>query len=462
MYFIQTSCIKIPEHLQKEQWCQTIIQDLTRQSTDYNDPTIKRSVPYYDIRDGNILIPRNYNISMFGHYTIDYLSDGDSINIKFKSQPRNELQRLGLDFFKSKTKGVLKLPPGEGKTVIAIGGICSIGQKAIIYVHKDSLISQWKERFIQHSTATEDDIGILKTDQCNFILQKPIILSTVQTMSSMIDKYSDIEKILLNAKIGVAIWDECHTTTGAPEYSKSAMYTQAKRVYGLSATPARIDQNHDIIHKHIGEVYAPTGESKTLNPKIIILKFSHGTKYAKQFIYWGIEDDKGNYKLSYPRFDMTRYLKILGSSKNHSYIPIMRKILRKVYNADRIALLISDRINILDKLSSAIPKNDLGFFIPRSGKNRDSELLKKIVLSTPGSSRDGTDRQEFDCLIMANSLSNIEQAIGRICRFMPNKKEPVVFDIVDIDYQECIDRYEYRKKFYKQKNWTIEEKNIQQ
>ena len=136
----------------------------------------------------------------------------------------------------------------------------------------------------------------------------------------------------------------------------------------------------------------------------------------------------------------------------------MRQIAKKIYDSNRVTLLISDRIRILDKIAKAVPKHDVGFYIPRSKKEQDAALFKKFVFSTPGSSRDGTDRDEFDCLVMANWISNFEQAIGRACRYRPNKPQPVIFDCVDIDFDETKDRAEGRKEFYKKKGWEVEEK----
>lgn len=458
MNFIKTSCLRIPSHLESEEWCQDILRDLTRSSYSFEDPTIKITNQYYDIRDGFILIPRFYEIYKHSHSILDYTPEGDDIDFKFKREWRNDLQREGFKFLTENEYGILKLPPGEGKTVIAIGAICSIGKKAIIFVHKDKLVKQWKDRFIEHSNVTDNDIGIMTTANCRSVLEKPIVLSTVQTMNSMIDRLPDIENILRSANLGVAIWDECHTTAGAPLYSRTSMYMPCKKVFGLSATPGRADQNHDIIWKHLGMVHAPEGKTNTMKPKVIMLYFSHGAGYAKQYIYWGPRDAKGNTKLSYPRFDTARYLSILTSKKNNKYIPMMRKIASKIYKSDRTTLLISDRIKVLDAISKALPKHDTGFFIPRSKKDQDAALYKPFVLSTPGSSRDGTDRDELDCLVMANCISNIEQAIGRICRYRPNKHQPVVFDCVDTDFEEMEKRSVGRKEFYVQQGWELEEK----
>jgi len=462
MNLIRTSCIRIPLTCENEEWCKGIIKDLTRISSSYEDPSVKVTTVYYEKRDGHLWIPRFYPVESFGHKLVDYMFDGDNININFKTPWRSQLQQQSFEMMITENRGILKLKPGEGKTVITIGAICHLKKKAIIYVHKDSLINQWKERFLQHSTATENDIGHLTTADRFDVLQKPIVLTTVQTMNSMIDRVPNIEQLLVQANFGIAVWDEAHTTSGAEKFSRTALFTPCKRVFGLTATPARADQNHDIIMKHLGMIFEPSGKSETMDPKIVMLYFDHGVmSIAKKFVYWGYPDKNGNFKLTYPKFDTARYLMMLNSKKNEKYIPMMKKIIDKVYNSHRITLFISDRIKVLDACSSAIAnQNDIGFFIPRSAENRDSDLLKPFVFSTPGSSRDGTDRVDFDCLIMANRISNIEQAVGRICRPKANKPQPVVFDIVDEACEDLRDSAERRKQFYKSRGWTIEEKHL--
>jgi len=460
MNLIRTSCIRIPQHLESEEWCKNILRDLTRSGTSFEDPTVKVTSVFYEKRDGHICIPRFYPIETYGHKVIDYIPDGENINIEFTSEWRSDLQRQAFDMMTTETRGILKLKPGEGKTVITIGSICKLKKKAIIFMHKDSLATQWKERFLQHTNITEDQIGLLSTADRFDVLNKSIVISTVQTMNSMIERLPDFEKLFVDANFGIAVWDECHTTSGAEKYSRSALYTPCKRVFGLSATPARSDHNHDIIGHHLGQVFEPEGKSETMSPKIVILYFDHKViSNHKKYVYWGIPGKDGKSKLPYPQFDSSRYLAMLTSKKNDAYIPFLRKIVKQVYDAGRTTLLISDRIKVLDMVATVIPnKNDVGFFIPRSGDKRDSDLLKRFVFSTPGSSRDGTDRPEFDCLIMANRISNIEQAIGRVCRPKPNKKQPVVFDLVDQSCEELLKSVARRKEFYKLQGWSVEEK----
>ena len=460
MNLIKTSSIRIPLSCESEVWFQEIIKDLTRSCSSYEDPSVKVTSVFFEKRDGHLWIPRFYPVESYGHKVIDYTQEGENINIEFKSSWRNDLQLQSFQMMTTENRGVLKLKPGEGKTVITIGAICHLKKKAIIYVHKDSLVTQWKERFLEHTNLREDDIGHLTTADRVDILQKPIVLATVQTMNSMIDRVQNIEQLMVDAKFGISVWDEAHTTSGAEKFSRSVLYTPSKRVFGLSATPGRADQNHDIIWHNLGQVFSPEGKTDTMDPKVIMLYFDHkAIAFHKKYIYWGIPGKDGQYKLKFPKFDTPRYLAMLTSNKNDFYITMMKKIIKKVYDSGRITLFISDRIKVLDMCSKVISnQEDVGFFIPRSGDKRDSDLLKPFVFSTPGSSRDGTDRPDFDCLIMANRISNIEQAVGRICRFKPNKRQPVVFDVVDTGCEDLVKSAEWRKSFYRSKNWVIEEK----
>lgn len=456
--FNKTSCIKIPQSLAKESWCETIIQDLTREVQDRQFPDETKKVKYYDVRDGHILIPRYYPIEKYSHRSLDFNRDGEDIDITSNIKLRNELQRSGFEFLTTNNYGILKLPPGEGKTVISIAAICHIKKKAIIYVHKDSLADQWKERFLQHSNIKDEDVALLSTSSAEYDLQKPVVISTVQTMCSMIKRIPHIELLMNKSNFGICIFDECHTSAGAEKYSLSSLYTPAKRTFGLSATPSRADKNHDVIGYHLGSVYDPDGKTATMTPRIIMLYFDHKALHHHRRYIFRV-GDKVESKRN--KFDIDRYYSMLCSTKNEYFVNVIGQVCKQIYNADRECLLIANRIKILDKLAKFIPrKNDVGFFIPRSKDKRNEHLLRKFIFSTPGSSRDGTDKPSFDTLVMATPIGNLDQAIGRVTRFKENKKQPIVFDLVDLGCSDMVTWGKKRLAYYQEKEYEIEEKYI--
>lgn len=457
-----SSSIEIPESEKNTFWVSQILSQLTRTSKNYNNPDVLDTLIFYDIKNGVIKIPRLFNIKNNDVIFDFQKTEGETININAKWTPRNDLQEEGLKYFCTNDHGILKLNPGEGKTIISILAICKMKKKSIIFVHKDSLVSQWKERFLQASDIKEEDIGILETSNYLEILKKPVVIGTVQTMNSMIKKYPSLDKDFFKANFGIGIWDECHTTGGAPLFSKSIYYISARKCFGLSATPSRSDHNDDIIGMHLGKVIEPKGKSDTLKPRVVMTYFN--TMVMDKFSYfinYGFPDKNGK-RQEYPQFDKNRYLTMLTSKKQPRYVQTVHKIIDVLYKKGRNILVLCDRIKIIDCLAQGFPKEDVGFFLPRTGKDRDKHLHKKIVFSTPGSARDGTDNPDLDCLVLATPLGNLDQAIGRVTRLKEGKPQPIVIDIVDSGSAEMLKWSKYRMNQYKEKvlefGWQFEEK----
>ena len=459
--FVRDSSIRIPASLKKELWFKLLVKTLTRKSKAYEgapggDVDIKK---YYDVNkeDKELLVPRFIHLQGCDYELIDNIPDGEDIYIKSKVVPRNDRQKEAMDWFIENDNGVLCLSPGEGKTVISIASICSIGKKAIIFVHKDSLVDQWRERFLEHSEVREDQIARLRTSSVEKDLTKPIIVTTVQTFCSIVKNVPNSRQLITDANIGVGIWDECHTSVSAEQFSKTSLNLPCRRVYGLSATPKRSDGNSDIIGLHLGPVFIPQSSGiDTMDPKIIMLKFDHKVmcKHYNYIMHRTKYDSDNKIK---PFFDTSRYLSQLIKSK--VYIKNIQRIVRQISKSDRHLLFIADRIKILDAAAKGcVDQNEVGFFIPRSGKERDAHLARRLVFSTPGSSRDGTDKKELDCLILATAVGNIEQAAGRVVRTSKGKQQPVILDLVDTGDDRLISRSYSRLKFYNQKKWTVEER----
>jgi len=382
----------------------------------------------------SILIPRFYPIS---EEIEDKSIIGNDINIESNIIPRSERQKKSIEFLTNNNSGILQLEPGTGKTVITIASISKIKKKTIIFVHKDKLLEQWKTEFIKHTNISENEISRLSINSYEEDLSKPIILSTIQTILSAINSKTKgplfIEN-LQNCGIGQMILDECHTTVGPEKFSQVSLLIPCFRVHGLSATPSRADGNDDIIKWHLGEVkYFPPEENELLIPKIYQVHTSFDVyNKKKKYLTWG------------GKFNLSRYHKQLENSDK--YIETMSKMICRLYNDGRTILVLGNRINCLIKIAkeSKIPNHDIGIFIPGSSKKErlsvsNTDCLdeafknKKVVFSTYAAARDGNNRPELDCLIMTVPTTNVEQAVGRICRLKENKLRPIVIDFIDIE-----------------------------
>lgn len=453
---------------------ESIVTDLNRVVETFNGDL--ETICFYEEleNEDSILIPRYYPID---EPIEDCSDEGEDIQIEHNIKPRNNRQKISMDFFKNNDHGVLRLEPGSGKTVLAIWTIATHKKKTIIFAHKDKLLDQWAQEILEFTDLKEDDIIRLRGDNYKkAFTEAKIILSTPQIISyALKNGKTEFLEGLKNANIGVMFVDECHVGVGPEQFSKSSLFVKAKRTYGLSATPSRSDGTSDIIHYHLGEVtYFKPEDNELANPMIYMLKFPFKVwSRHRKYISWG------------GKFNLSRYYQQLY--KAEKYNRILGNWINKAYQEGRVVLVLGVNIKALLELAKAskIPKEHLGFFTP-SNKRKDikkkveeitdtydleeSFRKKQVVFSTYGACRDGNNRVEFDFLVMAAPTSNPEQAIGRVCRMKEGKKRPIIIDAVDTEGPEVpaksengklrkvpwfIRSAEKRERFYVSKEWTI-------
>ena len=456
MILNRDSCIRIPIKMKNDEWVQKVLNHLSRKQTSYANKDEEEVKVFYDSCNGNIMIPRFYPVGRHGHTTSCTMRGGEDVEIKSNVTPRNKKQEDAIRWMMGTNEGVLCMKPGEGKTVVAIDVICKLGKKAIIFVHKNDLGKQWMERFVEHTELREENIGWLRSSSFKKDLSKPVVVSTVQTFCSLLKNHLKDFQDELADKFGVAIWDECHTSVSAEMFSKSSLHIPSRRVYGLSATPERMDGNTDIIKLHLLETYLPKGFSETLEPRAIMLYFDFDV--AKKFHYVLHQMYLGTGNKNRGIFNKAAYLSKLVKSKK--LIDRLKQVLSQISNSSRQALILSERINILEEIRKNVPKSKQGIYIGETRKDRDTILQKEIIFSTYQMSRDGLDIPRLDCVVFCTPVSNLEQAVGRIQRTFNNKKAPVVIDLVDSGSKEMMDRAKYRRRFYDSKGWTLEERKL--
>ncbi len=454
--FKRKSCILIPKNLKGKPLYEDVKAFLTHYIKNFVNSTIIKCEFYYEDNKG-LRIPRFFPVNNFIKYEnekldfylnnnniyneyniIDESHIGENINIENKIELRNDLQKNTVEYMLNNDNGIIQLSPGSGKTVISIYVICKRKKKSLIIVHRNSLVEQWKERFLQFTNLNEDDICIFNSSKLDF--SHPITISTVQTLLSCL-KRQPVEFIneINKSNIGICISDESHTSVGAEAFSKVSLFIPSKVIFGLSATPFRNDGTEDIMKYHLGEIYHPIGDSQTMDAEVTFILFDYGLlKKSYKYIFWG-----GSFQLS-------RYLNLIKNSE--LFISICKSIISKTIKDDRNVIFISERIKLIDLLYKDLNYKDKSKFIKNE---KNDKLNSKIVFATPSKIRDGIDIPKKDCLIMTSPIGNIEQLSGRIVRTYPNKKTPIILDMVDIGVKQIYQRMNLRIKYYKDKNWKI-------
>ena len=113
-------------------------------SNDTNKP-----FPVYLESKKKIYIPKFYGINKFGKLDINKIESGKDIDVKFKfvlRENQKPVVKKYLEVAKDIGGGIISVPCGFGKTVIALYLLAALGKKTIVIVHKEFLMDQWKER----------------------------------------------------------------------------------------------------------------------------------------------------------------------------------------------------------------------------------------------------------------------------------------------------------------------------
>ena len=446
MYDIKyKSGIYISKAHKENQFYKDIINDLTRVIVGYNGDM--KVYKFFKETENYLLIPRYYPLRKVGLGTVQinreqFLENPEQIDIEHNITPRNELQERAIKTLLGSKACILQLGPGTGKTVISIYAISELKMKTFILVHIKGLIEQWKDRLLQFTNLSEDNIATLSSKTFKEDLKKPIIIATAQTFISLLKRQrEEFLNELNDAKIGVFVSDECHTTSGAPTFSDCSIFIPAVHTYGLSATPKRSDGNLDIIEYHLGKIVASDDSEGVMDARVtvIVTDYEVDTPKRHRYLYWA-----GN-------FQRARYLNLI--KKSNQFQACIKLLLKKVVVECRKTICVAERIALIDQLHKELHTDNKSKFYK-------SEPLEKLqydtTFATPGKIRDGIDVPFKDCLIMTSPISNIEQMTGRIVRIHPNKLTPIIIDMVDAGCARIRSTFFTRKKFYDKKGWDIQ------
>lgn len=153
-------------------------------------------------------LPRYYGIENFGEPTYEIDTSVSNVNFKFFGKLRSIQQKIvdiALPKIKEHGGGILNLPCGAGKTLLAIYLSHLLGLKTLILVHKGFLQDQWYERITQF---TDAKVGIIRRKKID-VIGKDIVIGMLQSIS-LIDYDPAIFK-----DYGLCIIDECF-----PGYTK--------------------------------------------------------------------------------------------------------------------------------------------------------------------------------------------------------------------------------------------------
>ena len=384
-----------------------------------------------------LYLPRFYGLKTIGPPDINEMEDGDDIDLKFKGDLREEqkpIEKIYLDNAYEKGGGIISIRCGGGKTVLALHIISVLKKKAIVIVHKDFLMTQWRDRILEF--LPDARIGKIQQDTVD-IEDKDIVLAMVQSLS-MKEYHEDTFD-----SFGLAVFDECHHL-GAEVFSKSMSKVASKYMLGLSATPKRKDGLSKVFEWYMGD--------------IVYLQKKKNEDYAEvQLIDCNYNDIKYNKVELNFRKDPCMPKMINNICDYFKRSELIRDLIKKYHKDGRSILILSDRRGHLDMLFKMLNGYSRGFYV---GGMKPDELResqeKEILLATFSMASEGMDIPKLNTVILASPKSDVEQSVGRVFRqkACDRKFHPLIIDIID-NFSLFVKQSEKRIKFYQKSNFTL-------
>ncbi len=392
----------------------------------------------------SLYIPRFYAQEKFGEPTINKMEEGESIHLKFNGSLRPEQQpiiKLYQEACNKRGGGLISLKCGGGKTVLALYIIALLQKKTIVIVHKDFLMTQWRDRIQQF--LPEARIGKIQQNTID-IENKDIVLAMVQSLSQ---KEYDSEVF---SSFGLAIFDECHHL-GAEVFSKSMAKVASQYMLGLSATPDRKDGLRKVFEWFIGPMVYFTKEKNE--------------DYIETRIYEYYDEDPVYSKLELLYNKKPCLPRMINNICDH--VPrniFINEIIKSEYEKGRKILVLGDRREYLNRTQKwcheNIQNNIAGQYVGglKPSELRDSQE-KDIILGTFSMASEGMDIPKLNTIILASPKSDVVQSVGRILREKADvrKFHPLVIDFKDTHPNLSVFNRQCDKRiiFYKKNNYEI-------
>lgn len=387
---------------------------------------------------------------------IDKRVDGIAINCKLNFEPRNDEQVRVIDESISRLKNgesfIVQASTGFGKTAISAPIIHAVGRKTLIVVSKSDLIQQWRNDLAKFLSLPKEKIGFIRQDKYD-VVGKDIVIGMLHSLA-IPDRYpSGILK-----EFGFVIFDEVHVL-GADTFGKVACMFPARLRMGLSATPERADGKERLFMAHIGPVKV-IAKLVPMNPKV--LRMETGWRCPRQVRHTA----SGPQVVQIPHAPGKDKHVVKIMAKNQQRNELIGWLIKSCYEKGRHLVVFSDIRAHLEQLAAVamkngVPQKEIGFYW--SGPTRaqlDIVAGKKVVLATYGMAGVGTNYPWWDAMIMATPRGGAKQIIGRVLREYPDKKTPIIFDLIDSDSPVYKGYARTRYELYKSKELSADVKDV--
>lgn len=329
-----------------------------------------------------------------------------------------DFQKSAVEAWAKTMRGVIVVPTGGGKTIIALAAMKIARAPTLVCVPTIELARQWVEKIRE---VLGVNAGILGGGS------KEIRDVTVAIYNSAVNSIDE-----LSNKFDLVIFDECHHVP-AETFKRVAFNIKARKRLGLSATPQRADRNEALVYFSVGKVVY-TAKYQDLvkvnlasplefNTLYVDLTDEEWKEYAK-----AESSDKGAIQktmkvalMAKKKYDVLK--KLIEKHKGSKVIVFTQYVdqSEKAYQVCR--KILGDKVRLITGSTSAKERKN-AFTMFKSGAV--TCLVTTTVLD------EGIDVPDAEVAIIMSGTSTerqIIQRIGRVIRYHPNKVAKV-YEIV--------------------------------
>ncbi|WP_349239094.1 DEAD/DEAH box helicase family protein [Petroclostridium sp. X23] len=379
------------------------------------------------------------------------------IDIEFNGVLRDE-QPKAVEKLLEYDNGILCGTTAFGKTVVAIKLMAERKVNTLILVNKVSLVSQWKKRLTEFLKINESLPDLVEEKKRGRKKTKSIIgqlgagkdnLSGIIDIAVMqsLNRMGEVKDCIKN--YGLIIVDECHHVS-AFSFEKVLKSTNAKYVYGLTATPTRKDGHHPIIFMQCGPIRYRDDAKKQAEKR----PFEH--YIIPRFTSFRVPLDKDEKDVSINEL----YAEIVENEMRNNQI--VEDVI-KSHKSGRNCVVLTERTAHVEWFSENLSKH-IPDVISLTGGMRAKEtreMMKRIaetpldknltLVATGKYIGEGFDEPRLDTLFLAMPISwkgTLQQYAGRLHRLFDGKNEVQIYDYVDVHVKMLEKMYDKRLAGY--------------
>jgi superfamily II DNA or RNA helicase len=319
-------------------------------------------------------------------------------------------QTDALDAAMEEEQGLVIAQPGFGKTQVALAFISKVKTPTIVFVHTKDILDQW----MQYAKAAlpDADIGSWHEGVCD--PGDNLTIAMVQSVNSDIAEWRRMAP-----EFGAVIVDEAHH---APAATWEAILTASPSKYrlGFTATETRADGMHPLMRQLIGPVIFKQAFKSKVPVEVVPVKSGFKAQYRGS-MDWGIlqsklsTDKKRNELIAnIARKEIGEGNSVLVLSRRIAHLDGIMEFMGYDYKVKILtgSVARAQRTRMLNEFREG--KIDCILATQLADEALDVPRLNRVILTYPGK-HDG----------------RIIQQIGRALREHPDKKDAIIYDIVD-------------------------------